>query len=164
MTVLAARLLIAALFLVAGVRKILFFSLQVAYFTRLGFPLPEVFSVLAILVEVGGAALLITGWRTREAAWLLIAFTLVATFMAHRFWEFDPALRANQMNHSQELRHHRRALMLVALTRALRGGQARMSASSSGAEVEHPSAWDRHAHPPSPPTQGRADALGWRAT
>ena len=96
---LAARSLIAALFLVAGVRKILFFSLQVAYFTRLGFPFPEAFTVLAILAEVGGAALLIAGWRTREAAWVLIVFTLVATFMAHRFWEFDPAQSANQMNH-----------------------------------------------------------------
>src|SRR5260221_9490342 len=99
MTLLVGRSLIAALFLVSGVRKIMFFSLQVAYFTRLGFPLPEAFAVLAILVEVGGAALLIAGWRTREAAWLLIVFTLVATFMAHRFWEFDPALLGNQMNH-----------------------------------------------------------------
>src|SRR3954469_18611356 len=98
MTTLAARLLIAALFLAAGTRKILFFSLQVAYFTRLGFPQPEVFTVLAILVEIGGAALLIAGWRSREAAWLLIVFTLVATFMAHRFWEVDAAQSANQMN------------------------------------------------------------------
>ena len=29
----------------------------------------------------------------------LALFTLVATFAAHRFWEFDGAQVANQMNH-----------------------------------------------------------------
>jgi putative oxidoreductase len=96
---LVGRILIAALFLVAGLHKIMIFSQQVGYFTRLGFPLPEVATVLSILVEVGGALALIAGWRTRCVAWLLIVFTLVATFMAHRFWEFEPAFRSNQMNH-----------------------------------------------------------------
>jgi putative oxidoreductase len=96
---LLGRILIAALFLVSGVHKIMIFSQQVGYFTRLGFPLPEVATVLAILVEVGGAALLILGWRARCVAWALIVFTLVATFMAHRFWEVDAAFRSNQMNH-----------------------------------------------------------------
>jgi putative oxidoreductase len=96
---LLGRLLIAALFLVAGIRKILIWGPQVAYFTRLGFPAPEFFTVLAIVVELGGALLLITGWRTRWVAWLLIAFVAIATGMAHRFWEFDAAQQANQLNH-----------------------------------------------------------------
>src|ERR1051326_3268602 len=96
---LLGRILIAALFLVAGVHKIEIFGQQVGYFTRLGFPAAEVFTVIAIAIEIGGAALLIAGWRARQVAWLMILFTLVATFMAHRFWEFEPAFRANQMNH-----------------------------------------------------------------
>ena len=96
---LAGRLLIATLFIVAGVRKILIWGTQVAYFTRLGFPAPEVMTVIAIVIELGGAALLIAGWRTRWVAWLLVLFVLIATGMAHRFWEFDAAQMANQLNH-----------------------------------------------------------------
>ncbi|MGH8689536.1 MAG: DoxX family protein, partial [Burkholderiales bacterium] len=36
---------------------------------------------------------------TRRVAWLLIVFTTVATAMAHRFWQFDAAQYANQLNH-----------------------------------------------------------------
>ena len=96
---LAGRILIAALFLVAGTRKILIWGAQVAYFTRLGFPAPEVMTVIAIVIELGAAAALLIGWKTRWAAWLLALFVLIATAMAHRFWEFDGAQQANQMNH-----------------------------------------------------------------
>jgi putative oxidoreductase len=96
---LIGRVLLGALFLVAGIRKIMFYSGSVAYFTKLGFPAPEVMAVLAILIEVGGAALLILGWQTRRISWLLVLFTIIATAMAHRFWEFDAPQYANQMNH-----------------------------------------------------------------
>ena len=96
---LAGRFLIAAVFLVAGIRKVLAFSVQVAYFTKLGFPMPEVMTVLAILIELSAGLALVIGWKTRWAAWLLALFVLIATFAAHRFWEFDAAQQANQMNH-----------------------------------------------------------------
>ena len=96
---LVGRLLLAAIFIVAGIRKIMFYSGTVGYFTKLGFPAPEVMGVLAILVELGGGALLLLGWQTRRVSWLLILFVVIATFMAHRFWEFDAAQYANQMNH-----------------------------------------------------------------
>lgn len=98
-TLLIGRILLGVLFLVAGIRIILSFSLNVAYFTRLGFPAPEVMTVLAILIEVGGGVLLILGWQTRRVAWLLMLFVAIATAMAHRFWEFDAAHYANQLNH-----------------------------------------------------------------
>jgi putative oxidoreductase len=50
------------------------------------------------VIEVGGAILLIVGWKTRWAAWLLALFTVIATFAAHRFWEFEPAQQVGQMN------------------------------------------------------------------
>jgi len=46
-----------------------------------------------------GALLLVAGWRARWAAWALILFVAVATFAAHRFWEFDASQYRNQMNH-----------------------------------------------------------------
>ena len=96
---LIGRILFGLLFLVAGIRKILFFSGSVGYFTKLGFPAPEAMAVLAILIELGGAAALILGWQTRRISWLLVLFVIIATAMAHRFWEFDAAQYANQMNH-----------------------------------------------------------------
>ena len=75
------------------------FAGTIGYFTKLGFPAPEVFAVLAIIIEIGGAILLIIGWKTRWVAWLLSLFVLIAAFAAHRFWEFDAAQYANQMNH-----------------------------------------------------------------
>jgi putative oxidoreductase len=96
---LIGRILLAAIFLVAGIRKLMTVAATAAYFTKLGFPAPEVMAWAAIVIEIGGAVLLITGWHARRAAWLLILFTAVATAMAHRFWEFDAAQYNNQLNH-----------------------------------------------------------------
>ena len=96
---LAGRILIAALFLVSGIRKLMGPAAAAGYFAKLGFPAAEVLVWAAIVAEIGGGALLIAGWQTRRVAWLLIAFTVIATFMAHRFWQFDAAQYGNQLNH-----------------------------------------------------------------
>ena len=62
--------------------------------------MPDVMVYLAMIIEIGGALLLITGWRARFAAWVLMIFVLIATFFAHRFWEIsDAAQYGNQLNH-----------------------------------------------------------------
>lgn len=96
---LVARVLLGLLFLVAGIRKLMAVAGSTGYLAKLGFPAPEVLIWVAILIEVGGAALLIVGWQARKVSWLLIVFVAVATLMAHRFWQFDAAQYANQMNH-----------------------------------------------------------------
>lgn len=96
---LIGRILLAAVFLVAGVRKLLGVAASAGYLAKLGFPMPEVMVWVSIVIEIGGAVLLITGWHARRAAWLLILFVAIATAMAHRFWEFDAAQYNNQLNH-----------------------------------------------------------------
>jgi len=96
---LLARIFIAALFLVAGVRKLLTYAATAGYFAKLGFPAPEVLAVVAIAIELGAGLMLLAGWRTRWAAWLLVVFIVVATAMAHRFWQVEPAQFGNQLNH-----------------------------------------------------------------
>lgn len=98
-TPLAARLLMAAIFLVFGIRKVIAYAGTIGYFTKLGFPMPEAMTVLAIVLEIGGGVLLVIGWKTRWVAWLLSLFVLIAMLMAHRYWEFDGAQYANQMTH-----------------------------------------------------------------
>jgi putative oxidoreductase len=96
---LLGRILIALLFLVAGIRKALAFAGTAGYFAKLGLPAPEIMTALAIAVEIGGAVLLILGWRTRWVAWVLIVFTVVATYLGHKFWIADAPQYGNQLNH-----------------------------------------------------------------
>jgi putative oxidoreductase len=94
---LVGRILIAVLFLVFGIRAVLGFTGSVGYFTKLGFPAPQAMVILSILVHIGGGVLLLVGWQTRRAAWLLIALVVIATLMAHRFWESEPAQYVGQL-------------------------------------------------------------------
>jgi putative oxidoreductase len=96
---LVGRILLSLVFLINGYRKLMGVAASTGYFAKLGFPMPEVMVWVAIAVELGGAILLIAGWKTRSVTWLLALFTLIATFAAHRFWEFDAAQYGNQMNH-----------------------------------------------------------------
>lgn len=83
---LAGRLLIAALFLPAGIGKITGFAGTVGYISSVGMPLPTVAAAAAIVVEVLGGAALIAGYQTRIAAIVLALFTLVASFFFHNYW------------------------------------------------------------------------------
>jgi putative oxidoreductase len=94
---LIGRIFLGALFVVAGYGKLTGFAGFAGYLTKLGFPAPEAMAVLAILFELGGGILLIVGWQTRWVAWALVIFVVIATFAAHRFWDFDAAQRTMQM-------------------------------------------------------------------
>lgn len=90
---LAGRLLLAFLFLPAGLSKIGGFAGTVGYIASKGLPLPSVSAVIAIVLEVGGGLALVAGFGTRWAALALAGFTLVASFLFHNFW----ALPADQV-------------------------------------------------------------------
>ena len=83
---LVSRLLLAALFLPAGLSKIGGFEGTAGYIASVGLPMPAVGAAVAIAVEVLGAVALILGLGTRWAALALAAFTLVASFFFHNFW------------------------------------------------------------------------------
>lgn len=83
---LAGRVLLAALFLPAGIGKLTGFAGTVGYIASVGLPLPAVGAVLALVVEIVGGIALIAGFGTRIAALVLAAFTLVASFFFHAFW------------------------------------------------------------------------------
>jgi putative oxidoreductase len=96
---LVGRLLMASLFLVAGVPKALqgYGGGFAKYLGSMGVPYPEVVGILAVGVEVLLPVALILGIFPRISALILIAFTLVATGLAHRFWEFPEAAQQAQM-------------------------------------------------------------------
>jgi putative oxidoreductase len=78
---LVGRILLAQIFLLAGLNKIAGYAGTQGYMESMGVPgslLP-----LVILLEVGGGLALIIGWQTRLAAYALAAFTLVAAVIFH---------------------------------------------------------------------------------
>jgi putative oxidoreductase len=83
---LAGRLLIAAVFLPAGLSKIANFSGTAGYIASVGLPMASVGAALAIVVEVLGGLALIAGFGTRAVALVLAVFTLAASFFFHNYW------------------------------------------------------------------------------
>lgn len=83
---LTARVLLAALFLPAGISKLTGFSGTVGYISSVGLPLPTVAAAVALIVEIVGSLALLAGFGTRFAALVLAAFTLVASFFFHAYW------------------------------------------------------------------------------
>ena len=78
---LAGRILLALIFLMAGLNKIGGYAGTQAYMESAG--VPGALLPLVILLEVGGALALIVGWQTRLAAWALAGFTLLAGLLFH---------------------------------------------------------------------------------
>jgi putative oxidoreductase len=93
---LVGRLLLAAVFLPAGLSKITGFAGTVGYIGSVGMPLPTASAVAAIAVEVLGGLALVFGFQTRIAALALAAFTLVASFFFHNFWTLPEAQQMMQ--------------------------------------------------------------------
>jgi putative oxidoreductase len=83
---LLSRLLLAALFLPAGIGKITGFAGTAGYIASVGLPMPTVAAAVAIAVEVLGGLALIVGFGTRWAALALALFTLGASFFFHNYW------------------------------------------------------------------------------
>jgi putative oxidoreductase len=78
----AARLLMAQIFIISGISKISGYSGTQGYMQSMG--VPGVLLPLVILVEIGGGLALLFGIKTRWAAAALAIFTLAAAFLFHR--------------------------------------------------------------------------------
>ncbi len=83
---LIGRLLLAYMFIPAGIGKIGGFAGTVGYISSKGLPMPEVGAVLAIVVEVVVGLMLLVGFKTRPAALILAIFTLAAGLFFHNYW------------------------------------------------------------------------------
>ncbi|WP_428249320.1 DoxX family protein [Ferrovibrio sp.] len=88
---LLGRILIALLFIPAGISKLTGFAGTVGYIKSVGLPLPEVGAVIAIVVEVLVAAAVLVGFKARYAALILALFTIGAAIGFHNFWAMEEA-------------------------------------------------------------------------
>jgi putative oxidoreductase len=81
-----ARSLIALLFVVAGVQKLMGFAGSVGYIGALGLPMPTILAILVIIIEVPVALLFAYGYKVREMGWILGIYTVLTILVAHRDW------------------------------------------------------------------------------
>jgi putative oxidoreductase len=81
---LVSRSLIALLFVVAGLGKIMNFAGAKGMIESLGLPLAGLVTLVVILIEVPVALSFAWGYRVCITGWTLIGFTALATLFAHR--------------------------------------------------------------------------------
>lgn len=91
---LLGRWAIAAIFLISGLLKFVFYSSTLDYMVMNGLPYAGIFLVLAALLEILAAASLILGWKTRWAALVLALYLIPVTFVFHDFWNIEDRIRA----------------------------------------------------------------------
>lgn len=80
----AARFLMALIFIVSGWQKMMGYSGTESYFSSMGIPLAGIVTPLVILIELGGGLALLFGLKTRWVAAILALFTVGAALIAHR--------------------------------------------------------------------------------
>lgn len=80
---LAARILMAAIFVMSGIGKIANPAGTIGYINAMGLPFPELALAGAIGIEVIGGLLLVAGLYTRPVALALAAFSIVTGVVFH---------------------------------------------------------------------------------
>jgi putative oxidoreductase len=96
--ILAARLLLTALFLIFGWRKLRDFSGTVSQMVQLGVPTPVLAAAVATFMELPVAFAVAVGAFTRPAAVLMFFYTLGTSLIGHRFWTKKGADRVDNMD------------------------------------------------------------------
>src|SRR5437763_16706090 len=80
---LAGRVLLAAIFVMSGLGKVVAPAATLAHMKVAGLPFAPVGLAGAALIELGGGLALILGYRTRAVATVLAAFAIVTALIFH---------------------------------------------------------------------------------
>lgn len=78
---LVARILLAHIFILAGISKITGFDGTQGYMESVG--VPGMLLPLVIILELGGGLALLVGWQTRLISYAIAAFTVIAAVIFH---------------------------------------------------------------------------------
>jgi putative oxidoreductase len=84
--VVAGRVLLALMFILAGFGKLGDIAGTAGYIASGGLPMASALAVLVGLLELVGGLAIAIGWQARWAALALGLFTLVASALFHKFW------------------------------------------------------------------------------
>lgn len=80
------RALLGLYFIIPGITKITGWSAMSAYMEQHGVPMIPVLLALTTLLQIGGGACLVIGYRARLMAFLLAGLTLAISLFMHDFW------------------------------------------------------------------------------
>ena len=89
--ILAARLVLATLFLIFGRRKLRDYSGTVSQMVQLGVPTPVLATVVSIFMELPVAFAVALGAFTRPSAALMALYVLGTALIGHRYWTVEGA-------------------------------------------------------------------------
>lgn len=84
---LIARILIATIFLVAGISKLTNFEATAQYMASKNLPMVPLLLLAAAAIEIICGLMLVVGYKTRLAAWTLALFLVPTTLIFHNFWD-----------------------------------------------------------------------------
>jgi putative oxidoreductase len=96
--ILVARLLLTALFLIFGWRKLKDFSGTVDQMVQLGVPTPVMAAAVATFMELPVAFAVAIGAFVRPLALLLVLYTLGTALIGHRYWTLKGKKRVDSMD------------------------------------------------------------------
>jgi uncharacterized membrane protein YphA (DoxX/SURF4 family) len=81
-----ALLFLCSAYLQGGLTKALDFNAAIAEMKQFGLKPPAPLAIAVIVMEIGASALILSGFFRWAGALVLGGFTLMATFLANRFW------------------------------------------------------------------------------
>ncbi|MFM0336988.1 DoxX family protein [Paraburkholderia fungorum] len=91
---LLGRILLGAPFVMSGLSKLGAYAATVGYIAAVGLPVPPLAFIIAVVIELGGGLLLLSGYRVRLASLVMAVFCVAtAVFFHHNFAD------QNQMIH-----------------------------------------------------------------
>ena len=99
---LVGRVFFSSMFLALGYGKLTAFGGTSGYMASLGLPAPALFTVLAIISEIGGGLLMLVGYQTRLVALGLAIYVLVSALIGH-----------SQLGDSNEFMHFMKNMAIV---------------------------------------------------
>ncbi len=91
---LLGRWAIAAIFLLSGILKFVFYSSTLNYMASQGVPYTAVLLILAALTEILFGLFIILGWKTRWSAFALLLYLIPVTYVFHDFWNIEEPMQA----------------------------------------------------------------------
>ncbi len=93
-----ALLALCSAYLQGGLTKLLNFDGAIAEMNHFGLTPPVPFAIATIALELSAPLAILSGWYRWLGALALGGFTLMATFLANRFWELAPPNRVMTAN------------------------------------------------------------------
>ncbi|MGK2913633.1 MAG: DoxX family protein [Porticoccaceae bacterium] len=125
---LVGRILLAALFIPAGVSKITGFATMAGMMADKGLAMVGLLLVLTIAIEAGGGLMLLLGWHARSAATVICLFLIPVTIVFHGFWGIEDA----QAQHMQQIMFMKNVAIMGGLIFVAAFGSGTFSLSDSG--------------------------------